>query len=218
MVKQEEVGTTATQQPVVKKEVVRGKITLRRIFENTWQKPGTLTAEIEQEVTTFSTYPAKKISSDKQSALFDVEDFGFEAPKPYESVETRIAWVFVPLDSTEESVKAKLEAAEARGAVIYKVLSSQPILDENQLYAIKNGLGNSSKASFANTQVCKYPMGHADEGKLILDSHGNPMYRRTFFWHEAHADEDFRSVDDVYMSPEIKAELLGASAIKGQTI
>ena len=198
-------------------EVKKGKINLSRIFPNEFQKEGTLTAELKQEVHTNSYYPSKKVSSDMQDSLFPEAAFGFSEQK-FTSVETRVAWVFVPLNITEEAVIAQIAEAEANGATIYKVLASEPILDENQQFAINSPTIPRTKDSFANTQVARYPMGHPDEGKLILDTNGNPFYRKVYYSSTPQQDIDARDASKLYMSPEIKAELQGAAVLQGQDI
>lgn len=196
-------------------EIRKGKLALRRLFMNDFQKEGSITAEIEQVVITTSFYPAKKVSSDMQAGLFSLAEFGY-AETPYESTETRISWVPVPVDSTVEEVAVRLAVMEAAGATNYKVLANEPILDENQKFAI--GAKRRTKDQFAATQVCRYPKGHADEGKLILDENHNPFYRRIFFMDKPQVDIDARDKNKVYLSPEIIAEMQGAAVLQGQTV
>src|SRR3954469_7490891 len=92
-------ATSSGKRVVVKK----GKIKLSRIWPNEFQKEGTLTAELKQEVHTTSYYPSKKVSSDMQSALFSEQEFGF-AEQEFVSTETRVAWTFVPVGIAEEAV------------------------------------------------------------------------------------------------------------------
>jgi hypothetical protein len=124
-------------------EVVKSPITLDKIYTGENQKPGTLTAQLRQSITTKSYYPSKKIDSDMQDNLFSGKDFGF-AEQEFISTENRVAWIPVPLSATEDQVKTMLAAAMAGGACIYKVLSSEPILDNNQEYAITAGLRTMS--------------------------------------------------------------------------
>lgn len=195
----------------------RTAVTFGALKVNEYQKPGTKTAEVRQEIITDSYYPSKKTTSDLNGGLFDTSDFGFEK-KHFQNTDRRVAWILVPANATEEMIKQKLEAAVKAGAVIYKVLSNSPILDENQKYAIE--AGQRTMNDFANSQVVRYPDNHAKAGQLCLDKNGKVQYRRTFFWGSAMSDVDKRTAekDDVYMSPEIAAELSGASVLEGQTI
>lgn len=199
----------------VRHEVSKSEITLDKLYKSNYQKEGTLSAQIRQIVTRKSFYPSKKTSSSMQANIFDNKDFGFEEQQ-FESNETRVAWIPVPENITEAEVKAKLATAHKNGATIYRVLSNQPILDENQKYAIAQGL--STLDTFADAQVVRYPKGNENEGKIWTDPHGKVQYRRTFFWLTPMDDQDARGTGEAYMSPAIKAELAGASVMQGQTI
>jgi hypothetical protein len=200
----------------VKTTVTKGAITLDRIYKGDYQKEGTLTAQIRQEVMKHSFYPSKKVASSMQANIFSTDDFGFEGSE-YESKETRIAWIPVPENISQEEVLRRLALAETKGATIYRVLSNAPILDENQVYAISQGL--TTKDKFANSQAVRFPESAGENaGKLQLDSEGRVQYRRTFFWGTAMEDQDARGKTEAYVSPELQAELAGASVMQGQTI
>lgn len=208
------VVTTATG---VTHTTTRGEITLDRIYKSDFQKAGTMTAQLRQLVKTVSKYPSKKVSSEMQGNFFAVEDFGF-GTQDFESIETRIAWILVPANATEDAVKAKIAEANKNGAVLYRVLSNAPILDENQRYAINAGL--STKDVFANSQASRYPetektLANGTAGKLILDKAGNVQYRKIYFWPTQLDDQDARG-KEIYLSPELQAELKGASVMQGQ--
>lgn len=141
----------------VRHETTRTKVELSRIYAAEYQKPGTLTAELKQEVITTSFYPSKKVESSMQNGLFSTAEFGFDE-QVFTNTESRYAWVPVPEGATEEQVRAMLEKANANGAVIYKVLDNEPILDENQLYSIS--IGQKTLGDFANRQVVRYPDTH----------------------------------------------------------
>lgn len=215
--------TTNTQANGIRIETSKGTITLDKISVTDFQKKGTKTAQIRQVVTTKSFYPSQKTGSNLQANIFNTEDFGFKEQE-FESTENRMAFIPVPENITNEAVIAKLEAAYASGATIYKALSNHPILDDNQVYAIDN-IDTVTKDKFANSQVVRYPeneetKANGTAGQLLLDNNGKVQYRRTFFWNTAQDDKDIRTAvaTDVYVSAEIKAELEGASILKGQTI
>lgn len=203
------------------KQTTKGAIKCSRVYDNgEFQKEGTLTAEIKQEVKTVSSYPSKRVDSNLQSNVFGADDFGF-APKNFESTETRVAWIPVPTGTTPDAVQAKLDAALKGGACIYRVLSSAPILDKNQEYAIAQGLRTLDQ--YANSQAVRVPknddtVANGTAGKLILDAKGQVQYRKTFFWASAQEDHDVRDQVVPYVSPELKAEMQGASILEGQTI
>lgn len=215
----ENVKTTESPSGV-RVETTKGPIMLDKIYKNDFQKEGTLTAQIRQVVVTKSSYPSKKTSSDMQANIFANSEFGFTG-QTFESMNTRVAWIPVPMNAKLEDVAAKLKAAYEKGATIYRVLANQPILDENQKYSIKAGLRTLDQ--FANTQVVRYPDTEDNKakglaGKIWLDPQGRVQYRRTFFWNSPMDDQDGRGKGEPYSSAEIKAELSGASVMQGQTI
>jgi hypothetical protein len=202
-----------TTNNAARQQVVKSAIKVRRIFANDYQKEGTLTAELEQEVTTESFYPSKRVKSEFQSNLFDAkQDFGFEE-KEFTSTEKRIAWILVPMNATIEEITKRL--AEKKESTIYKVLSCEPILDDAQKYSIS--IGQRTLDQYAGAQAVRFGAGHPDEGKLILFN-GKVQYRRTFFMDKPQVDIDNRSNGKVYLSAALQAELSGASMLQGQTV
>jgi len=201
----------------VRTEVQKTGVVLDKIYAAQYQKDGTLTAQIRQDITTDKFYPGKQTATEMQGNIFNTAEFGF-AEQKFSNTEHRVAWIPVPVAATEEQVKAKLEEATKNGACLYKVLHNHPIIDRSQEYAIGQGL--TTKDILANSQVVRYPEGHPEAGKLTLDSNGKVQYRRVFFWNTPMDDQDARTAEpsDVYQSPEIAAELAGASVMNGQTI
>jgi len=206
----------------VRKEVYKSEITFDEFRTGEFTKKGTKTAQIRQVVTTKSYYPSQKVTSSAQANIFDTEEFGF-SNQEFENKETRVAFIPVPENTSQEEIISRLKAAHANGATIYRVLANRPILDENQEYAIAQGL--TTLDVFANSQVVRYPENEGTihdgtAGKLWKDASGNVQYRKTYFWKTAKEDVDLRG--DVkfphYVSPEIEAELEGASVLNGQTI
>jgi hypothetical protein len=201
--------------------VSKTAITLDSIKKGEFQKEDTLSAQLSQTITTDSFYPSKKVDSNMQDNLFDLEAFGF-AEQKFTSTETRKAWIPVPTSVTEEQVSKMLAKVSAEGACIYKVLSNAPIIDDNQQYAIDASL--KTKDDFANTQVVRHPEGAKGPGgddisdTLLLDKAGNVQYRRTFYSKLPKADVDLRNGENVYMSPEIAAEIKGAAVFEHQTV
>lgn len=206
----------------VRKEVYKSEITLDKIEDGQWQKAGTTTAQIRQVVTTKSFYPSTKVTSSFQANVFDTAEFGF-TDQEFENKETRVAFLLVPKNITKEEVEKRLKLAYAEGGTIYRVLANRPILDENQQYAIAQGL--STLDVFANSQVVRYPENEATikdgtAGTIWKDANGNVQYRKTYLWLTAKEDVDLRGDAKYppYQSPEIKAELEGAAVLQGQTI
>jgi hypothetical protein len=206
-------STTISTSTGITKSVSKAPVTFRRIFKNGFQKPNTLTVEVEQKVTTIASYPSMKIESNLNQGISDIAEFKGGAPTVYASPSTRIAWMIVPDHYTEEIAKAKL--AEYPEGCVYRILSNEPILDDNQQFAVDRGL--KTKDSFANTQAVRYPKGDDKEGKLVLKN-GKVQYKVTKFWRTPHADEDFCGISEVYLSAELNAELNGASVLTGQSI
>ena len=204
----------------IRTEITTSPIALRRVYAATYQKEGTLTAEIEQKVTAVSYYPTKRVETSAQNGLFAVEDFGF-SENSFTNTETRIAWILVPKNVSEEAVQKQIAIANTKGACIYKVMSSEPYLDENQQYAISQGM--RTKDDFANRYVVRYGKNHATTpNQLVLTKQGMVQYRRTFFWSTAKEDIDIRDAAKTYMSVAIAAELSGVQAVNnalmGQTL
>ncbi|MES1988051.1 MAG: hypothetical protein V4440_08485, partial [Pseudomonadota bacterium] len=77
----------------------KSPVTLDRVYVADFQKEGTKTAQIRQSVTTISSYPSKKVVSDKQAGIFDLEEFGFES-QDFTATEQRVAWIPVPANAT----------------------------------------------------------------------------------------------------------------------
>jgi len=185
----------------------KGKITFSRLYTNNYQKQGSQTLEIKQIIKTVSSYPSKKYNSNLQDSLFSESDFGVET-NVYTSEETRVAWILVPDSKTEDEIKRMVAALSAE-ACIYKVLSNEPILDDNQKSAIQNGLKTLDE--FAMSQVVRYPDTHSQASECILDSDGNIQYRRTLFSKTAKEDIDTRGNGKTYVPEELQVEVYGAN-------
>lgn len=193
--------------------VNRSKLSFSRLYSAAYQKAGSKTLEVKQIIKTTSSYATKKYNSSLQDALFSESEFGAETNE-YTTEETRVAWILVPENKTETEIKLMLN--NLPNACIYKVLSNEPILDENQKQSIATGL--KTKADFANAQVIRYGENNDKAGQLILDADGNVQYRRTFFSKDVKADEDYRGNGNIYMSREIEMEFEGASVYFDQNV
>lgn len=192
----------------IRKEISVSEISVSKVYKSDFQKEDTLTAELKQTVTTQSYYPTKSVANSISENIFTTKDFGFEE-KIFPNKETRVAWIDVPLGSTIETVKAKL--ADLKEATLYRILSNRPIIADTEEYAINNEeLPNVTLDTFANRQIVRLPEGSPDAGSLALIN-GKAQYRRIAFSKTSKVDVDLRNSDpsDVYMSPEIKAEVNG---------
>lgn len=207
----------------VRTEVKKGAITVSRIYKADFQKEGTLTAELKQEIITKSFYPSKQVATDLQQNIFSNEEFGFK-DQEFESKETRVAWLDVPANLSEEQIKQRIAQAVTNGACLYKILSNRPIISQSQQYAINTN--QRTLDEYANSQVVRYPQGSVDrvtgevnEGKIALHME-KPQYRRNFFWATPKEDQDLRTPEpaDFYISTELAAELQGATVITEQKV
>lgn len=181
--------------------------TEKGLYKSDYQKDKTLSVMFRQVINTHSTYPAARVSSDKQNNLFSDEEFGFDGGQEFDSVSNRVAFMDVPEGTTIAQVQAKISA----NACIYKCLANRPVLTSNQMSAIQAGLRTIDQ--FANTQAIRYPeneqtLANGTAGQLILDADGKVQYRAQFFSNTEKADEDERG-GEYYLSPELKAELAG---------
>lgn len=202
----------------IRKEVSRSAITVSRVYKSDYQKEGTLTAELKQIVTTKSYYPSKNVENSLSNNVFSIKEFGFEE-KEYESKETRVTWISVPVNSTIKSVQEKLNSVKE--ANLYRILSNRPILADTQQHAINNPELNVTTDTFANKQVIRYPEGNEKAGQLALDKNGKIQYRVIAFTSLGIKDKDLRTEEptDFYASAEIKAEMNNVVQIpKGQSI
>ena len=182
------------------------KITIRRIYKNEFQKKNTLTCELEQVVTTTTSYPKQIASNSLNDNVFNSSEFGFEE-QDFTRTATRVAWILVPTDTTMKDVEEKLEKLE--NARLYKITSNKPIIAENEKYAIESKDLNVTLDTYANRQVIRYPKGNENEGKLILDANGKIQYRRIGFSKDGKADIDLRTseVSDFYAPKELIEEM-----------
>lgn len=198
-----ETNVATNDNRIVKKET-RGKITVSRVYKSDYQTEGTITAELKQTIDTKSIYPTKTVTSNLQDNVFGLEDFGFENQE-FDSQETRVAWIDVPVGSTVESVQAKVDALP--DATLYRILSNHPTLSDRQVAGIKQGF--TTKDIIANKHVVRYPLKHEKEGQVILDNAGKIQYRSVYFKATAMVDIDKRTEDpkDFYATPEVAKEL-----------
>lgn len=187
----------------IRKDVKKGQVTIDKLYSSNYQKAGTLTVQLRQEVETVSYYLALQPNT---AGLFSREEFGIEE-MTFTSNEIRIAWIDVPAHVTIEQVQARLDTLPNKGLV--KILSNSPILTPNQQSAIDRGI--TTLDTFANVQVVRYPEGHENAGTIILDKSGKVQYRVNRFESNMKEDTiDLRNdnTTDYYQSPEIEAELV----------
>lgn len=178
-------------------------ITVEDVFTSEFQKEGTLSAQLRSKVTTVSAYPSKQVGSSLEDNLFDNSEFGF-TPKIYTSVEERVAWLDVPITSTIETVVQRLNKFPK--ARLYRILSNQPILTEQQEYAVREGIRTLDK--IANAQLVKSVDATTGEVSPILDAHHKHQYRRVLLSIDGKVDIDLRDASKpAYVVTDITEEV-----------
>lgn len=158
-------------------------IIISRVYSSEFQRENTLTAELKQIVKTTSMYD-NSIDDGLNDSLFD----GTQSQE-YETNETRVYWSNVPMGSTVESVKTRLN--EYPDACLYKILASKPIISDSEQWAIDRGMTTIS--AIAERQLVRYPQNHAQAGEPVL-WHGTKQYRRICFSLISREDEDRRDI------------------------
>lgn len=168
--------------------VTRDKIIATRIFNSEFQKEGTLTVELKQTVHSSITYPPKKSVSNKvldNPFLNEVQ----EKPKTFTRTKTFVAFLDVDEDYDIEDIETILN--NYPNAVIYKILSNHPILNDNQKAVIDSIEDKDLKQQrfdvIANRQLV------VRKGRIILDGYGKPQYLATFYSNTPHEDIDLRT-------------------------
>jgi hypothetical protein len=188
-----------------REERTEGKVSLEMFKMGEFQKEGSKTAQVRQNIHTIAYYPSKKAGNSLMDGFFSNADFGYEE-QSFESDDNRVAFYPVPTATTEEQFNALLLShPQAR---IYRILSNHPILSVEQEYAINQGL--KTKDEFAEKQAARYGEGSDKEGELI-QHHGKPFYRVTNFSASGRLDIDLRNanIEDLYVSESIRNEWTG---------
>ncbi len=186
---------------MITKNMNRSPIEVIKVEKSQFDKDGIKTATVKQVVTTTSHYPNASIDNNMQENVFDINDFDVES-NDYSNDETRVAFIPVPENTIPGSIVEKLNSFP--NACIYKILSTRPILTDNHLAAISNGV--TTKDKIAESQVTRYPAGHEREGQII-PWNGLPQYRKTFFWSTLKEDIDNRNVENTFVPDSIKEEM-----------
>lgn len=220
----QEIQTASNGRDEVRREITitRTPLLFSRIFVNQFQKPGSKSLEVKQQLITNAVYTGIRISSSLNDSLFEPEDFGEATePRKYSSTETRVAWILVPANAPDAVIMELFNKVKDTG-IIFKILSNSPVFDENQIDAINRNLrGANTYDELADKQAVRYGAGdiNGNAGKLILDKKGNAQYKRTGFSKTPREDEDRRyGKSEIYQTPKIKAEMEGAGALLGQTM
>jgi len=147
-------------------------------------------AQIRMSVS--KTYPSSRIGNSLNGSIFGNNDFNFGETEPY--VENRVAWIDVPVDATVESVTEKLK--EFPNARIYRILSLEPILSEEQIVAMEQGISKYTNAAGhevpCDMDYYREKQRIPNEDGEYADYKGLPQYRTTAFSAIGQADIDTR--------------------------
>ena len=188
----------------IEKEIKKSRTYVSRVYVSHYQKPGTVTAELKQEVNTISLYPDKIIRDDLHGNIYDISEFE-QAQKKYDNKRTDVAWIDIPEGQTFENVLHRLN--DYPKATLYRILSSEPIMSSSsQMYydrLVSEGqeaMAAQFKDRVANSQVLRYGSDSDDEsikkGELILDAYGKPQFKACFLDETGEKqDQDFRIED-----------------------
>lgn len=202
----------------IEKKTSKGQVTVSRVYKAHYQKTGTLTAEMKQDVTETSLYPDKTIRNDLQGNIYDASEYNSEK-KEFTKNRIDVTWVDVPDTESVESVKTRL--SQYPNATLYRVLSNHPIMSDS-LKKYYQGLIDSNqeaeakrlKDRLANSQVLRYHQTSTDDGyfkgDLILDKFGKPQYKACFLDETGVKEDcDMKTEDpaDYYTSTEVYMSL-----------
>lgn len=200
----------------IKSTTSHGKVKVELLKVSDFQKEGTQTAQLRQVFTTIAEYRSKQANNSLTDNVFGNEAFGFKNQE-FKSVSNRVAFVNVPLvdDKGNPLTLEMVQAAYDKygTSVIYRILSSRPILTDSQKYAIRVGLRTLDQ--IADRQVARYAQNEANDakgisGQLVLSPAGKVMYRGLFFSKlpKADIDQQTPAMEDTYMSPTIREEFV----------
>ncbi len=137
-----------------------------------------------------STYPEAKAGNSLNDSIFESKDFGFGDGQTFE--ENRVGWIDIPKGTTIEAVRSMMK--HYPNARIYRVLSLEPILSEEQRSAMANGISKDTDGNTINMAYYKKvqmvrPNSESDE---LLLFKGSVQYRVTAFSRDGKEDMDLR--------------------------
>ena len=157
---------------------------------------GKLQAKISSIETITSVYGLKNGASSLDSQIFPAKAFG-EGEK-YTNENKRVFFLNVP-ESFDTIEKVQEHLKKYPNLHLYRILSTKPILSNEDIAAINNG--KLSLDTKANQQIVRN-----NEGKIVAFE-GKPQYKRIGVSTEFREDEDLRNSEDVYTSTEIWDEM-----------
>lgn len=162
-------------------------------------KEGLKTMQVRQTITTNTSYPGQVLNNNFTKISFNQTPG--KPDKDYSSTQTRVAWVEVGGETTEGDARIYLDS-KSDTAVIYQIISNQPIITDGQKLAIEVGLTTLEK--LANRQLVRTK---GDNGDLLIqkDRDNKFQYKVNHFSESPMDDQDLRGNDE-YFNDEIVAE------------
>jgi hypothetical protein len=182
----------------VKKTVTFGAVTVDKVSASKFQKEGTLTAQVSQNVLIITDYPSAQVNNSLTQNIFNVEEFGFKS-QTFEQKQRRVAFFDVPTNADVASVQKRIdETVEALGegkVVLCIHRSCQPITHDGHKWALREG--ELTEDDLAMSQIVRDP-----ETKKPILFEGKYQYRSTNFRIDGVDEVDNRkaTVDQAYTS------------------
>jgi hypothetical protein len=177
-------------------------------------KAGLGQAQVRQIIS--KVYPKAKVGNSLKDAFFTNSELGIDNGASYDEV--RVAWVEVPGTMTKEEAQDYFNA-NFPDMTLYKILSNSPILSDDQIQVLNNGLRGEALISFntkyelptdtawsethvklfqkaiVERQIVRYGEGNA-EGRPadeIVLYNGKPQFRRVEAKASKQQDIDLRT-------------------------
>jgi hypothetical protein len=141
-------------------------------------------AELRQTIE--KVYPSAHVGNNMQDAFAPLLAYKIDN-QVY--TEERVTWVDIPKDWTIDDVKAQL--ANMPGACIYRVLSSEVIMTDND-YSYMDSLSEDMREEFIERKKNSQYVINPETGE-ILTHNGKPFFRKLFFSAAPKADVDLRA-------------------------
>lgn len=155
-----------------------------------------LQAKLSSIETITSVYGLKTGVSSLDSQIFPANAFG--TGETYTNESKRVFFLTVP-ESLDTVEKVQEYLKKFPNLHLYKILSTKPILSNEDIAAINSG--KLSLDTKANQQIVRNA-----EGKIVPFK-GKPQYKRICLSIEFREDEDLRNSEDCYTSSEIWEEM-----------
>lgn len=189
---------TNTTENQVRTEVNAGLISCDKVYSATYQKEGSMTAQLRQVITTSKFYPTTKYTNEMEDNPF-ANELGGGSEKEYANEQTRVTWINVPVGTTPEQVTEKVKNGK-----LVQTISNSPILTNDQKYAIDNGL--KTMDDYAKSQIIQKNENGVLE--IVKDAEGKFQYKVNNFKMDKNApDVDLRGTTEEYIPSWINEEI-----------